>query len=95
MEQKLDLEILRSVGAESSLVAPNRTELTMSTVFNLASDKQMTYSLPAREAVIAAFAQSRGDWNTCEYEDKYAHLAKKGANTWNIGDFAAIERDFE
>lgn len=30
-----------------------------------------------REAVIAAYAQSIGDYNTWEYEHRYGHLAKE------------------
>jgi len=73
---------------------PHRRVVT--TVHNLSTYKEHVYSLSAREAVTAAYAQSRGDWNTWDYAKKYGKLVKstpskkKGSFTWICGDFAAI-----
>jgi hypothetical protein len=64
----------------------------MTTVFNLRTYNEQVFSLPPREAVIAAYAQSLGDWNTWEYEQKYGAKVRKHKRTWWLGDFSAIER---
>ena len=66
---------------------------TLTDVHDLRNYDELTYSLPPREAVIAAYAQSKGDWNTWDYEKKYAHLVRfSGTNdrTVSCGDFAAV-----
>ena len=41
-------------------------------VYNLASDEIRYYQgITPKQAVIASYAQNRGDWNTWEYEKKY------------------------
>jgi hypothetical protein len=59
------------------------------TVIQLHTDVRLTYQgISARQAIIAAYAQSRGDWNTWDYE-KYAHLVRANANGYRLGDFFA------
>jgi hypothetical protein len=43
-----------------------------------------------REAVVAAYAQSLGDWNTWEYEDRYGHLREYGRDVVACGDWCAF-----
>jgi hypothetical protein len=61
------------------------------TAHNLSTYNEMEFSLPPREAVIAAYAHSRKDSNTWDYEKKYGRLVRKHGRTWNIGDWAAVE----
>jgi hypothetical protein len=61
-------------------------------VFNLATYDEQTFSCSPREAVIAAYAQSLGDFNTWDYEERYGKLVRySGTNnrTVSCGDFAA------
>ncbi len=49
-----------------------------------------TYSgISPRDAVIAAHAQSLGDFNTWEYEDRYGRLVRSGRETVGCGNFCA------
>lgn len=62
------------------------------TVFNLATYDELVFSCAPREAVIAAYAQSKGDYNTWDYESKYGSLVRysgEGNRTVSCGDFAA------
>lgn len=62
-------------------------------VFNLDTYSEQVYvGIGPREAVIAAYAQDRGDWNTADYEKKYGPHVKKRGQTWSLGAFAAVER---
>jgi hypothetical protein len=45
------------------------------------------YSCTPREAVMAAYAQSRGDWNTWNYERDYSYLVRESDRGFNCGDF--------
>lgn len=47
------------------------------------------YSLGPREAVMAAYAQDRGDYNTWDYETRYGDLPREGEAGWHCGDFSA------
>jgi hypothetical protein len=40
-------------------------------VMNLMTGEVQTYTCSPEEAVIAAYAQSLGDWNTWDYNEKY------------------------
>src|SRR5690606_1611525 len=64
--------------------------LCVSIVLNLATGEELTFFIPAREAVIAAYAQSQGDYNTWDYERRYGALVIRGRLTWGLGDFAAM-----
>ena len=64
----------------------------MTTVFNLATAEERTYSLPPAEAVIAAYAQGRGDWNTWDYASRYTKLLVIGKASIACGDWATSAR---
>ena len=59
-------------------------------VMNLATGKKQIYSCNPRRAVIAAHAQSRNDWNTWQYEERYAHLVQSGQHVVLCGDWSAF-----
>lgn len=55
----------------------------MISVYNVAEGEEVAqYSCSERESVIAAYAQSKKDYNTWEYEVKYGHRAKKTRYGW-------------
>lgn len=58
--------------------APKDRALASSVVFDVRGEREIHYNLPAREAVIAAYAQfARKDHHTWEYESKYGRLAEQ------------------
>jgi len=62
----------------------------MTTVHNMSDLTHLqTYSIGPREAVMAAYAQSRGDFNTWNYETKYGALVEESPNFYFCGDFSA------
>lgn len=62
----------------------------MTEVLNLATGQTQTYvGTTPREAVIAAYAQARRDFNTWTYEARYGHLVTVGQHSVACGDFAA------
>ena len=63
----------------------------MTDVLNLATRQHIPYTCSPREAVIAAHAQARGDWNTWDYEKRYGHLVTEGRRVITCGDFTAIK----
>lgn len=69
----------------------------MYTVMNLATGKKQKYTCCARDSVIAAYAQSRNDWNTWDYESRYGGLVEEGEYTFLCGDFCAFKdgRNFD
>lgn len=71
----------------------------VTTVMNLNTGADSIYTCPPAEAVIAAYAQSLGDWNTWDYQKRYGHMLIRadsrvisGRVIVSCGDFAAIER---
>jgi hypothetical protein len=48
-----------------------------------------TFSLTAKEAVLAAYAQSMNDYNHWDYEDKYGHLVLSLSKGYMCGPFWA------
>jgi hypothetical protein len=50
---------------------------------------QVYVGITPRQAVIAAYAQSRNDWNTWDYEGRYGTLVTEGKRTVACGDFCA------
>jgi hypothetical protein len=60
-------------------------------VLNLTTRNYQIYTCDPRSAVIAAHAQSLGDWNTWDYESKYADIAQEGKYSWNCGNFSALK----
>ena len=66
--------------------------MTLTKVTKLGTKKTLEYSLPARDAVIAAHAQDLGDYNFWDYETKYAHLVQRTTNGYvTCGDHTALE----
>ena len=63
----------------------------MTKVLNLGTGKHAKYSLPAKEAVVAAYEQSLGNFNTWQYKAFADHpKARQGQYSVSCGDFAAI-----
>jgi len=63
----------------------------MTDVMNLNTEQVSTYSLSPREAVIAAYAQARGDWNTWDYAKHYSELVYETTLCFTIGDFSSFK----
>lgn len=62
----------------------------MCTVMNLITEEKQVYTCSPKQAVIAAYAQSKGDWNTWQYDEHYGHLLEQGKQTVLCGDFGAF-----
>ena len=63
------------------------------TVHNLRTDEEKSYvGLRPVEAVVAAYAQERGDWNTWEY-NKYHSQVISGQITFSIGDWCVLKHE--
>ena len=60
-------------------------------VLNLETGKYILFSCDPFSAVIAAYAQSKKDWNTWEYKKKYAKLVERSKLCFTIGDFTALQ----
>lgn len=62
---------------------------TVTTVYGV-KEYESTYTLPPREAVLAAFAlHTMKDANSWDWEKKYAHIVKRSPHGWVAGDFWA------
>lgn len=61
----------------------------MCTVMDLKTGKKIYYSCAPRSAVISAYAQDHGDFNTWDYETKYGCLVEQGNEIVICVDFAA------
>lgn len=60
-------------------------------VHNLATNEHVIYvGITPREAVRAAYAQERNDWNTWDYA-KYDRLVVEGQHAVACGDWAALK----
>lgn len=59
------------------------------TVYRLSDDKTQIYTCAPQEAVVAAYAQERGDWNTWDYQARYGDLVIESDNFVTCGDFTA------
>lgn len=62
----------------------------MTTVMNLSNLEKQIYTCTPEEAVVAAFAQSRKDWNTWEYATRYSWMIERGKECILCGDFSAF-----
>jgi hypothetical protein len=69
----------------------NRKGERMTTVFNLATQKSVQYDCAPRQAVIAAYAQEKGDYSTWAYEQKYGPLVEAGEHIFLCGDWSALK----
>lgn len=59
------------------------------TVVNMTTQERRTYvGCSVLDAVIAAFAQERGDYNTWEYARKYGQTVETGTCHFFCGDWA-------
>ena len=64
----------------------------MTTVMNLSNPEQkIIYTCTPREAVMAAYAQSKMDWNTWQYAERYEHMITEGKLCLACGDFSAFK----
>ena len=62
----------------------------MTTVMNLSNGSKQEYSCSPADAVVAAHAQSLGDWNTWDYAAKYAFMLETGLVSIICGNFSAF-----
>ena len=63
----------------------------MHTVMNLRTQEKLHFTCSPKEAVIAAYAQSLGDYNTWDYDHKYGHLLEECDKSWLCGDFGVFK----
>ena len=65
-------------------------------VHNLVTGETAEYTISPRLAVMAAYAQTRGDFSTWEYERKYGKRVQsieRGDHvTWTLGDWSVVEK---
>jgi hypothetical protein len=75
--------MLNQSPSQQSLFAPPPPEpLPSSTVYNLDTGQEFTYSLPPEEALVACYAQSvRRDFHTWDYRTRYAGLEIRRSKT--------------
>lgn len=63
----------------------------MSDVLNLKTGVMSTYSCPPAEAVVAAFEQSKGNFNTWEYSEfQYYKEGMRSERCLFLGDFGVV-----
>jgi hypothetical protein len=58
----------------------------MTTVTNMETGQELTYTLPPKKAVINAWYQGQGNWNTWDYDYEIAPVIE-GAKTLTCGDW--------
>lgn len=63
----------------------------MALVRNLLTGDTFSYSCPPKQAVIAAHAQQRGDFNTWDYATRYSSLVRESSLCYVIGDLATFK----
>ena len=61
------------------------------TVMNLCTAEKQYYTCTPKQAVIAAYAQSKNDWNTWDYDNRYSSLVEEGKFTLICGDFSVFK----
>lgn len=61
--------------------------------YNLRTGKSRLYSCSPREAVMAAYAQERGDWNTSDYGGRYAGVVEQTDLHVFCGDWGALLKE--
>lgn len=83
--------LLEAEALELALEAIRRHDARLSYVFNLATQEWQLFTCGKREAVLAAYAQSRKDWNTWTYEERYGSLVQETERTYLIGDFSTTK----
>lgn len=60
-------------------------------VMNLVDMHIVRYTCSPKEAVVCAYAQSLGDYNTWDYDEKHNHLVEEGAYTYLCGDWSVFK----
>lgn len=60
------------------------------TVMNLATTEKKVYTCSPEDAVVAAYAQERNDFNTWQYSERYGHKLERGEHTVLCGDWSAF-----
>ena len=71
---------------------PERGKVMKTTVYGT-NNYEAVYTLPPREAVLAAFAlHTMGDPQSWEWRTKYGHLVKKSPQGWVCGNFWASDQ---
>lgn len=60
-------------------------------VMNLVDMHTVRYTCSPKEAVVCAHAQSLGDYNTWDYDEKYNHLVEEGLYTYLCGDWSVFK----
>jgi hypothetical protein len=64
----------------------------MAKVFNLLTAEWTDrVSLSPADAVIASYAQSRGDWNTWDYQRRYSSQLEESETIFTLGDYSAFK----
>jgi len=63
----------------------------MCTVMNLCTTEKQYYTCTSKQAVIATYAQSKRDWNTWDYAERYNRLVEEGKHTFLCGNFSAFK----
>ena len=63
----------------------------MCTVKNLADGSKQIYSCKPKEAVACAYAQSKGDFNTWNYDSKYSNLVEESNFCYLCGDYCVFK----
>ena len=63
----------------------------MALVRNLATLEERHYTCEPREAVIAAHAQEKGDWNTWAYGVRYGAEVRESSLCFYCGDWATFK----
>ena len=58
---------------------------------DLINQKKYVYTCEPRIAVICAYAQSKGDFDTWEYDEKYNHLIEEGPEIYLCGNFGVFK----
>lgn len=64
-----------------------RTPVAVSVVFNLRTQEEKTYTLPARQALVAAWYQAQGNFNTWQYDESKVPI-ERGKRHLYAGDLA-------
>ena len=65
----------------------------MSTVVDLDTYDEQEFNLSPRDAVMAAYAQSKGD-NGGDYERKYGRqVVLVNGNTWVLAQFISVDKN--
>lgn len=63
-------------------------------VYHLGTGELRVYAgATPRKAVMAAYAQARGDMNSWDYESRYGHETWEGRQSVHCGDWAALKEN--